>query len=159
MKNLKIKSFTHHTGRYSFHGPPCFHGKISGCFGFKNFFTFFLIFLRIYLRDNKFARALAKQATTIVVIMLIRGIQGQLKMPPSTAGTLKAGIPWTRIKLPIPQSTATITHQPRSLFSAVPKSFSAKKASRNMARRGPVKSPVKKTAFFKRLPSNLQKIF
>ena len=84
--------------------------------------------------------------------MLMKGIHGQLNIFSKTAGTPKAGIPWISTRLIMPQITATITTQARNAFSAVSKILSAKKAKRNMPRSGPVKRPVKKIAFLRRLP-------
>lgn len=62
----------------------------------KGYGPFFQLFFKVcffYLRFNILARKFTPTATTMVVVMLIKGIQGQLKIPPRTAGTPKAGIP------------------------------------------------------------------
>ena len=75
---------------------------------------------------------------------LTKGIQGQLNMFSRGPVIFKNGMPWNRSRLNMPHITAGMT--------AKDCIFLVKKASMNMASKGPVNSPVKNKAFLSREP-------
>lgn len=79
-----------------------------------------------------------------VALMLIKGIQGQLNTFSNNGSIPRGFIPWNKKRENMPQNTPTMT----VLGSILP----AKNARINIPSKGPVKSPVKKSALFNSEP-------